>query len=477
MIYRRSCAVLLLIFPLVAACAIGPDFEEPVMETPESFANDSFDSLEIDPRIEIAWWELFEDPVLGALIDSALTANRSVLVAASRIEEARAALGFTKADLYPSITLQGSASRGNLAGTSKMEEVYENYFLAPVLSWEIDFWGKYRRAGEAAAAELMASEYSLRSVQISIVAEVARTYFLLLDYMNRLEISKRTLESRKYSLNIIEQRFEKGIIPELNVNQAQIQLEIAAGAIPIHERLVIETKNALSLLLGRPPMDVLSAGDISESTFPPDIPPGLPSGLLERRPDIMQARYAAQAQNARIGVAQAMRLPAISLTGLFGWASDDLATFTTGENAWSVSGGLLGPVFEFGKNSRRVDVERERALQAVLRYEETVLQAFREVEDALVGVSTYREQLGAVRRKLDAARNAARLSAERYDKGFTSYLEVLETERTLFSVELEMSELMQTYLNSYVRLYKSLGGGWGSADNDHGQDEKEDADS
>jgi multidrug efflux system outer membrane protein len=455
---------------------MGPDFEEPVVETPQSFMNDRFDSLNIDPGIEIAWWRLFEDETLDALIDSALTGNRSVRIAASRIEEARAALGFTRADLYPSITVQGSASRGNLAGTSKTEEIYENYFLAPVLSWEIDFWGKYRRASEAAASELMASEYSLISVQISLVAEVARTYFLLLDYMNRLDISRQTLESRKFSLDIIRKRFEKGIIPELDVNQAQIQLEIAAGAIPVHERLVAETRNALSLLLGRPPMELVRTGDIFGGTVPPDIPPGLPSGLLERRPDILQARYTAKAQNARIGVAQAMRLPAISLTGLFGWASDDLSTFTTGDNAWSVSGGLTGPIFEFGKNSRRVDVERERALQAALRYEETVLQAFREVEDALVGVSTYREQMMAVERKLDAARNAARLSAERYDKGFTSYLEVLETERTLFSVELEMSELMQTYLNSYVRLYKSLGGGWGTVEESEDPVEKENTD-
>jgi multidrug efflux system outer membrane protein len=464
----------LLLTLIIAGCAMGPDFEEPVVETPETFINDSFDSLTVDPRIEIAWWEMFEDEVLDSLIAEALVNNRSTLVAASRIEEARAALGFTKADLYPGIGVQGSASRGNVAGTSKTEEIYENYFLAPVLNWEIDFWGKYRRAGEAAAAELMASEYALRSVQISLVSEVARTYFLLLDYLNRLEISKRTLESRERSLNIIEQRFEKGIIPELDVNQSQIQREIAAGAIPVHERLISQTENALSVLLGRTPGEIKREGDIFDRTVPPDIPPGLPSELLERRPDILQAKYTAKARNAQIGVAQAMRLPAINLTGLFGWASDDLSTFSTGDNAWSISGSLVGPIFEFGKNSRRVDIERERALQAVLRYEETVLEAFREVEDALVSVRTYREQMETVERKLRAARNAASLSAERYDKGVTSYLEVLETERTLFSVELELSELSQAYLNSYVRLYKSLGGGWGPGENMDGQEEEGD---
>jgi len=228
----------------------------------------------------------------------------------------------------------------------------------------------------------------------------------------------------------------------------------------VHRRLVAVTENALSVLLGRPPVGLELHGDILEWSVPPDIPPGLRSGLLERRPDILQAKYLVRAQNARIGVAQAMRLPAISLTGIFGLASDELSAFTTGENAWSVSGTLFGPLFNFGKNSRRVDIERERTRQTLLQYENTVLEAFREVEDALISVQTYREQMETVERKLIAARNAARLSAERYDKGVTSYLEVLDTERTLFSVELELSELKQTFLNTYVRLYKSLGGGW-----------------
>lgn len=458
----RSVRIFIVIFASVlAGCAMGPDFEEPVVETPESYRADTFDSLRIDPRLELSWWELFEDTVLDTLIATSLRENKSTQIAASRIEEARAALGFTKADIYPRIDIAGGASRGNLTGTNKTETINENYFLAPALSWEIDFWGKFRRSNEAAASELMATEYSLRSVQLSIISEVARTYFLLLDYMHRLDVSRNTVESRKGSLDIIQQRFDKGIIPELDVNQAEIQLEIAVGAVPVYERLLAVTENALSVLLGRAPADLGLYGDILDRTIPPDIPPGIPSGLLDRRPDIMQAKYLAKAQNARIGVAQAMRLPAISLTGILGLASDDLSTFTTGDPAWSVAGSLVGPIYNFGKNSRRVDIERERARQSLLRYENTVLEAFREVDDALTGVRTYREQMEAAERKLAAARNAARLAAERYDKGVTSYLEVLETERTLFGVELELSELRQTYLNSYILLYKSLGGGWG----------------
>jgi multidrug efflux system outer membrane protein len=452
----------------LAGCAVGPGFKEPVMETPDRFLFDTLtvvspvDTLTADSLADVRWWEAFEDPALDSLVTIALTENKGVLIAASRIEEARAALGFTRADIFPRVDVEAGATRGNLAGPNKTETAASNFFAAAALNWEIDFWGKFRRANEAAASELLATEYSFRSVRLSLIAEVVGTYFLLLDYNQRLEISQRTLESRMGSLDIIQKRFDRGIIPELDLNQAQIQKEIAAGSIPVHRRLIAKTENALSILLGRFPTDLEVDDDPAIETVPPEIPPGLPSDLLERRPDIVQARYLLQAQNARIGVAQALRLPAISLTGILGVASDDLSTLTSGGGAWSVGGSLVGPLFNFGKNARRVDIEEERTLQALYRYENTVLLAFREVEDTLVEIQTYREQMEATERKLKAARSAAFLSKERYDKGVTSYLEVLDTERTLFSVELELSELKQIYLNTYVTLYKALGGGWAS---------------
>jgi multidrug efflux system outer membrane protein len=306
----------------------------------------------------------------------------------------------------------------------------------------------------------MATEYGLKSVQLSLVSEVAAAYYQLLDFHQRLAIAERTLASRLKSLDIIQQRFEKGIIPEIDLNQAQIQKEIADGAIPLYRRQIALTENALSILLGRLPVSIDVDTGLSEQSIPPNIPMGLPSEILQRRPDVAQAAALLHAQTARIGVAVALRFPAVSLTGILGIASTEVGSVTSEGGAWFVGGSLLGPIFDFHKSAQRVAVEEARTRQAMFQYENAVLTAFREVEDALVEVETYKDQLAAVERKLNAARNANDLSMERYDKGVTSYLEVLDADRTLFSVELERAELDQQLFRSYVRLYKALGGGW-----------------
>ena len=449
--------VTLMIIVSFTGCAMGPDFKKPVVETPNTFRFSDSESKEV---VNLKWWELFDDPILYSLVVTALTDNKDAMIAASRIEEARAALGFTKADQYPRLDLEGGARIGNFTGVSRSSTTDKSAYIAPVLSWEIDFWGKYRRSTEAAMSELMASEYSLRTVQISLISEVVSTYFLLLDYHQRLNISKQTLESRLYSLDIIQKRFDKGIIPEIDLNQAQIQKEIAAGAIPLYQRLIANTESVLSILMGKFPGEIKTGDDLNQQTSPPDIPSGLPSNILERRPDIAEAMYLLEAQTARIGVAEALRFPSITLTGLFGVASAELTSISTDGGIWSVGGSLLGPLFDFKKSLSRVEIEKERTQQALYRYENRVLFAFREVADALNEIQTYKIQISAVERKLKAAENAAALSKMRYDKGVTSYLEVLETERTLFDVGLELSELKQQFYNSYVRLYKALGGGW-----------------
>jgi multidrug efflux system outer membrane protein len=449
--------VMLIIVLTFTGCAVGPDFKKPVVETPHNFR---FSDSESKEAVNLKWWELFDDPVLYSLVVMALNDNKDLMIAASRIEEARAALGFTKADQYPRLDLEGGARIGNFTGVSRSSTTDKSAYIAPVLSWEIDFWGKYRRATEAAISELMASEYSLRTVQISLISEVVSTYFLLLDYHQRLEISEQTLESRLYSLDIIQKRFDKGIIPEIDLNQAQIQKEIAAGAIPLYQRLIANTENALSILMGKFPGEIKTGYDLNQQVVPPDIPSGLPSDILERRPDIAEAMYLLEAQTARIGVAQALRFPSITLTGLFGVASAELSSITTDGDIWSVGGGLFGPIFDFKKSLSRVEIEKERTQQALYRYENRVLFAFREVSDALNDIQTYKKQIATVERKYKAAENAAALSKMRYDKGVTSYLEVLDTERTLFDVGLELSELKQQFYNAYVRLYKALGGGW-----------------
>lgn len=449
------------IFWLLQACSVGPNFQKTDPRTISTYRFDSLKAAATDTTSALKWWELFDDPVLDSLIITALEENKDVLIAARRIEEARANLGFNKADYYPVFGYQVNGSRGNTFGQGITTEDPTNFYgVFGSVNWEIDFWGKFRRANEAARAELAASEYGRRNIQISLISNVAATYFLLLDFNWRLEISQSTLESRREALDIIEARYAEGIIPEIDVNQAQIQEAIARAAVPLYQRQIGFTENALSILLGRDPGPISTPTSLENTTIPVDIPPGLPSELVERRPDILESVEIAHAQTARIGVAEALRFPSISLTGLFGAASTDLSTLTSGGPAWSAGVNLLGPLFNFGKNKRRVEVARAQAEQAVINYEFVVINAFREVEDALIEISTLEEEIIARRDYVIAANNARLLSRERYDKGITSYLEVLETERRAFEGELFFSEAKQNLMNGYVNLYKALGGGW-----------------
>ena len=442
----------------VYGCAVGPNFQKPVVNSPKEFR---FDANAADTFVTLSWWELFNDTVLDTLVRMALRENYDVRIAAARVEEARAAWRYNRADNFPRLGYEGNIQGGNLNPVLQTgnTDVVSSYYAAPVLSWEIDFWGKYRRATESARAELLATEFAQREVLISLITEVTAVYFQLLDYDNRLEISISTLVTRQEYLNIMQERFNKGIVGELDLNQAQIQEAIAAASVPLYTRLVAQTENVLSILLGRNPGSVLRGLRLEEQVIPPDIPPGLPSELLQRRPDILQAEQLVASQNAMIGVAQAMRFPSFNITGLLGVASPELTTSAISA-AWSVSGTILGPIFNFGKNKRRVEIERKRTEQAYYMYDQTVLQAFRETEDALIGISTLRDQLVAVERQRFAAENAYKLSKARYDEGITSYLEVLDSERTLFDASLNASSILQGRLNSYIYLYKALGGGW-----------------
>jgi multidrug efflux system outer membrane protein len=448
-----------LIMILVSGCTVGPDFEEPVVQSPESYRSPA-KLAETGDLVDLRWWELFDDPLLVSLVTTALLNNRNVQIAASRIAQSRAALGFTEVDGYPRLDVEVGVNRGNFTGAGISPSVNTNAYIVAPLSWEIDFWGKFSRATDAARADLIASEYGLKTVQLTLVSDVVAGYYLLLDFHRRLAISKSTLKSRIESLNIIQHRFDKGIISELDVNQAEIQREIAAAAIPLYQRSISKTENGLSILIGRLPGAIKISGNMLGLTTPPDIPVGMPADILERRPDITQAMFQLRAQTEQIGIAEALRWPAISLTGTLGAASTELDSITLDGGVWSVGGQLLGPLFNFGQNKRRVEIEEAITQQVLFQFENTVLTAFREVEDALVEIETYREELAATKRQLKAAINANELSKARYDQGVSSFLEVLDTERTRFATDLQQSELQQLYLNAYVNLYKALGGGW-----------------
>ncbi len=442
----------------LSGCKLGPDFQRPEYAGPDIFR---FDTVNTDTVVNLRWWELFNDPILDTFIKVALEENKDVLISAARIEAARANLGYTKADQFPTIGYSMNAGGGNIQPNSPN---YISGSAYPEMYWEIGFWGKYRRLNESARAELLASEYGMRTVQISLISAVASTYYTLLENRAKLEISKQTLASRDSGLMIIQARFDYGIIPEIDLNNAQIQRAISAAAVPQYERFIALTESSLNLLLGRIPIAVKTESQLIDQRVPPKIPEGLPSQLLQRRPDIRQAEASYAAQNARIGAAQAMRWPSLNITGLLGGATSDLSNLTTAGLAWSAAGSITGPIFQFGKNKRRVEIEKYNTEIALLEYENTTLQAFKEVEDALITISTLKNELIAQRMRNDAAINAEFLASARYDKGQTSYLEVLESQRQSFDAQLIYTQTQRELFDAYISLYKALGGGWISQD-------------
>ena len=294
-----------------------------------------------------------------------------------------------------------------------------------------------------------------------VISEITNTYFLLLDFKYRLEIARKTVETRQIGFDIINARFEKGVAPAIDKNQALIQLSIAKASVPFYQRQVAYVENALSILLGRNPDNILTEVELLDQDYPDDIPPGIPSSILERRPDILQAQNVWHVETANVGVAEAQRFPSISLTGLAGGvATQQLSQAATGGFAWSASAGLLSPLLNWGKNKKRAEIQRQVALQAAYDYEFTVINAFREVENALITVQTLKEEVIAREEQVEAAMNSVQLSQSRYNGGVTSYLEVLESDRSSFEAQLKYSEVRQQLLNSYIELYKVLGGGW-----------------
>jgi len=452
----------LVITIISSSCKVGPDFEKSDMQTAATFR---YDSLQADTVVNLRWWELFNNPELDSLIITGLRENKDVLTAASRVEQAMITVGFTKVDIYPSFGVTGSAALGNILGNQPLEGDAGVYLGGVTMNWEIDFWGKFRRATEAARANYVASGYAQRTIQIGLISAITQTYFQLLDFRLRLEIAQNTLESRQLAVDIIAARFDKGIAPKIDLNQAQIQLAIAKSSVPFYKRKVAITESALAVLLGRNPYPIDPELTLKNQEFPMDIPPGIPSTILERRPDIMAAENRYHAETANIGVAEAQRFPAIGLTGLLGGvASQQLSSAATGGLAWSASASLLSPLINWGKNKKRAEIQKQVALQSAYTYENTVIQAFKEVEDALISISTRKVELEARSEQVEAAVSARNLSSERYNGGVTSYLEVIENDRAAFEAELQYSQVRQQLLNSYILLYKALGGGWISAE-------------
>jgi multidrug efflux system outer membrane protein len=412
------------------------------------------------------WWEQFGDPVLNDLIGSALKENYDLRIATARVEEYYGRYGATRADLFPQVGYGAAADRtsvsekGIAAGTPGAGAIRNTYQAQFSASWEIDLWGKIRRATEAAQADLLAAEDARSGVILTLVSSVASAYVDLRSLDRQLEIARQTAKSREESVRLFEIRFKGGNISEMELSQVKSEYYVALAAIPDLEKRVRQQGNLINLLLGRNPGPIERGKTIDEISLPA-IPAGLPSDLLARRPDIRQAEQNLIAANARIGVAKAQYFPSISLTGLFGSSSTELKDLFTGPaKTWNYAGALAGPIFTAGRIKGTVKAAQAVQQEALFGYELAIRNGFREFEDALIDQDRTRLQLDAQAKQVEALATYARLARLRYENGYTSYIEVLDAERSLFNGQLSYTQTQDTLVRALVNLYRTSGGGW-----------------
>ncbi len=453
-------AVASLVICAGVGCTLGPTYERAESDLPERFRDATVSGETI---ANLPWWDVFKDPALQQLVRIALAENKNLKIAVARIDASRALLGISRADQFPQLSGSGDAQRTE--PSSQVPQIssqpFNTFDVYGDLSFEVDLWGRLRRSTEAQRAELLASEYGQRAVIIALISQVSTTYLTIRGLDDRLRMSRETFKNRKDATSLITARFDKGIVPELDVNQAQIEEAEAAAAAAGFERQIAQAENALSVLLGRTPFSIERGLPLAKQDLAQAIPTGFPAALLERRPDVLAAEERVKAAVARVGVAMAERLPTLNLLGFVGLQSSDASDlFNADAFTWGVGGNLLGPIIDWGKGASRVDFAKALAEANLQSYQDTVLTAVREVEDALVAIRTYRDERQQRLRQVVAARNAARLSWARYNEGMTSYLEVLDIERSLFDAELNESQALENQNASIVQLYKALGGGW-----------------
>jgi multidrug efflux system outer membrane protein len=449
----------------ISACAVGPKYKDPVVDVPPTYRGLTQEQATRNDSSSIAdekWWSVFHDKVLQDLIRTALAKNYDIRIAASRVLQAQAQLGITRADQFPSvnaganITSQASPTIGPIPSYQiTLGQVNAS------ASWIPDFWGRYRRATEAARAELLESHWAQQAVASTLVATAANSYFQIRALDLQLEISQRTLASRKESLQLTRTLEEHGFDTLLDVRQAEQLVYAAAAQVPDLERQIEQQENALSILLGNNPGTIPRGLKLTEQPHPPEVPAELPSALLERRPDIREAEDKLIASNARIGVAKAAYFPQISLTGSAGYESTALANLFTGPaGIWSFGGTLAQPIFQGGRLRSNVRLAEAQHQESLLTYQQTIQAAFRDVSNALVAYRKNREFRVQEERLTDSAQDAARLSAIRFKAGTTDYLEVLINETNYFSGQLTLAQAQLNELQSLVQLYQALGGGW-----------------
>jgi multidrug efflux system outer membrane protein len=445
-------------------CAVGPDYQRPELEVPASYR---IGEPAAQALADTAWWDGFGDPVLSTLVREALANNLDLAMATARVDQFLGSLVTTRSAFFPQVDAIASASTNRVSRESGLTTIpggadnrYDTYQAYLSASWELDLWGRIRRLSEAGRADVIASEEGRRGVVLSVATAAAGGYIQLRDFDRRLQIARDTAKLRGDSLELFRKRHAGGVISRIELAQVTSEYESALAVIPAYEQMVAQQENAIALLLGRNPGPI-PRGKALEELVPVGVPAGLPSQLLERRPDIARAEQQLIAANASIGAAKALYFPTISLSGSFGSSSTSLSNLFRGDTTfWSVGAGLAAPVFNGGAIAGQVQRSEAGQREALASYIKTVRSAFGDVDNSLVAARKTGESAQALRRQVAALDDYVRLAQRRYENGYSSYLEVLDAQRTLFQAQLNYSQQLGSSLSSLVDVYKAMGGGW-----------------
>jgi multidrug efflux system outer membrane protein len=449
---------------LATGCKVGPNYKRPTVQTPTEY-RELKDGPQVQPQVasyaDLPWWQVFQDPTLQELIRTALKQNYDLQLATERINAGRAQVQITRSNLFPQVAGNGDFSGGkehNFQTTSNF------LTLTADAAFQLDFFGKLRRATEASRAELLATQDAQQTVILTLVSDVASDYFALLQLDLQLQITRETITTQEDSVKLTKLRVDHGVATKLDVLQAQQVLDTANAQIPDLERQIAQEENAISILLGNYPQGVPRGHTLVEQVLPPEVPPGLPSSLLERRPDIREAEQVLVAANAQIGVAKAEFFPQISLTGsgggAFGRSSAFSGLMSSQLGTWAYGAQVSQPIFTGGALRGNLRLAESQHKQALISYRQAIQQAFGDVSDALIGYQKNHEVRVRQEQTVADLQESVRLSIMRYRGGTTTYLEVLDGQRSLFSAELVLAQARGTEYQSLVQLYRVLGGGW-----------------